>query len=149
MEQAYGWALEKATTLPTRYARALIKFDLSSIPANAVITSATLSLWTANDLSDNTRTIRVYHLKRAFNESQPTWNLASTGVNWEVAGAPGVNDRESTDIGSLQILASEALNTEKQISLSTAQIDSSRVLRKKSFNPSLRSLICCGRNSGR
>ena len=27
--------------------RSLIKFDLSSIPANATITSATLSLWTS------------------------------------------------------------------------------------------------------
>ena len=39
--------------------RSLIKFDLSSIPANATITSATLSLWTSNDLSDNDRTIEI------------------------------------------------------------------------------------------
>ena len=33
------------------------------------ITSATLSLWTTNDLSDNDRAIRVYRLKTAFDES--------------------------------------------------------------------------------
>lgn len=42
--------------------RSLIKFDLSSIPSNATITSATLSLWTTNDLADNDRTIRVYRI---------------------------------------------------------------------------------------
>ncbi|MCI0555385.1 MAG: DNRLRE domain-containing protein [Anaerolineae bacterium] len=105
-----------------RYARALIKFDLPSIPANAVITSATLSLWTANDLSDTDRTIRVYRLKRAFDESQATWNVASTGVNWEAAGASGANDRESVEIGSLQILANEAIAVEKQIPLTPAKI---------------------------
>ncbi len=47
-------------------ARSLIKFDLSSIPDNATITAATLSLWTSKDLSSNTRTIRVYRLKPPF-----------------------------------------------------------------------------------
>jgi RHS repeat-associated protein len=106
-----------------RVTRALIKFDLSSIPSNAIITSATLSLWTTGDLSDNTRTIRVYRLKRAFNESEATWERASAGVTWEGVGASGANDRESVDIGSVQILASEPLNTEKQISLTPAQIE--------------------------
>jgi hypothetical protein len=69
--------------------RTLIKFDLSSIPANAMITSATLSLWTANDYSDNDRTIRVYRLKVPFNELQATWNEAASGVSWESAGCFG------------------------------------------------------------
>jgi len=102
--------------------RSLLKFDLSSIPANATITSVTLSLWPNTDYSSNTRTIRVYRLKVPFNESQATWNTRATGSNWQTAGASGVNDRESLAIGSVQILANEPLNTEKQISLSPAQI---------------------------
>ncbi|MFT3893673.1 MAG: DNRLRE domain-containing protein [Anaerolineales bacterium] len=51
-----------------KYARGLIRFDLSTIPANATITSAMLSLWTSSDLSDNDRVIRVYRLKKPFNE---------------------------------------------------------------------------------
>ncbi len=102
--------------------RSLIKFDLSSIPSNASITSATLSLWTSTDYSSTTRTIRIFRLKRAFNESQATWNIASTGTNWQTAGASGTNDRESADIGSVQILSDEPLNTEKQITLTPAMI---------------------------
>jgi hypothetical protein len=104
------------------YARALIKFDLSSIPADAVITSATLSLWTYADYADNDGIISVYRLKTPFNETQATWNRSATGVNWQSPGASGANDRESTAIGSTQISASEALNTEKQIALSPAMI---------------------------
>gem|GEM_PF-3121317 len=105
-----------------KVARSLIKFDLSSIPSNATITSATLSLWTDADFSDNDRTIRVYRLKVPFNETQATWNEASTGVSWQGAGASGANDRESTDIGSVLIAANEAIDVEKQISLTPAKI---------------------------
>jgi hypothetical protein len=80
-------------------------------------------LWTTTDLSDNTRTIRIYRLKRAFNESQATWNIASAGVMWQSQGASGANDRENTDIGSVQILANEAIGVEKQISLTPAKIE--------------------------
>lgn len=105
-----------------RITRSLIKFNLSSIPANATITSATMSLWTAADYSSNTRTIGVYRLKRPFTETQATWNIAQTGINWQTAGASGANDRETTSIGSVQILANEPLNTQKQISLNPAKI---------------------------
>jgi hypothetical protein len=94
----------------------------SRIPSNATITSATLSLWTSNDLSDNDRTIRVYRLKVPFNETEVTWNESASGVSWQSAGASGANDRESTDIGSVLVLQNEANGTEKQISLDTAKI---------------------------
>jgi RHS repeat-associated protein len=99
-----------------------VALDLSSIPSNATITSATLSLWTSNDLSDNDRTIRVYRLKTAFDESSATWNESASGVSWQSAGASGTNDRESTDIGSVLVLANEADGTEKQISLNTTKL---------------------------
>ena len=104
------------------YARSLIKFDLSSIPADATITSATLSLWTTQDLSDNDRNIQVYRLKTPFNEGQANWNRSAAGVNWQSPGASGANDRESTSIGSALILANEPLNTEKQISFDPAKV---------------------------
>ncbi|MBK9008597.1 MAG: DNRLRE domain-containing protein [Anaerolineae bacterium] len=103
-------------------ARSLIKFDLSSIPSNAVITSVTLSLWTNADYSSNGRTIRVFRLKVPFNETQATWNIRASGSNWQTAGASGANDRESVSIGSVQILANEPLNTEKQIALDAVKI---------------------------
>ncbi|GAB1472091.1 hypothetical protein MASR2M66_29690 [Chloroflexota bacterium] len=105
-----------------KYSRSLIKFDLSSLPANATITTATLSLWTSSDLSSNDRTIQVYRLKVPFVEGQATWNRSVTGTNWQVVGASGANDRESSAIGSTLILNNEPLNTEKQIVLDTAKI---------------------------
>lgn len=105
-----------------KHTRSLIKFDLSSLPANATVTSATLSLWTLLDVSSNDSTVSVYRLKVPFSESQATWNISATGVNWQSPGASGANDRESASIGSSLILANEPLNTEKQISLAPAQI---------------------------
>lgn len=105
-----------------RVARSLIKFDLSSIPPNATITSATLSLWTAGDLSSNNRVMRIYRLKVPFNETQVTWNASANGAGWQVAGAAGSNDREMTDIGSVTVLNNEPLNAEKQIALAPAKI---------------------------
>ena len=105
-----------------RVARSLIKFDLSSIPANATITSATLSLWTNADLSNNDRTIRVHRLKVPFHETQVTWTRSATGINWQTTGASGANDRENIDIGSITILNNDGLNIEKQIVLTSDKI---------------------------
>lgn len=102
--------------------RTLIKFDLSALPTNATIVSAKLSLWTSTDFSNVDTTYNIYRLKIPFNETQATWNRAAVGVNWQTAGASGVNDRESTSIGSVQILANEPLNTEKQIILDNVKI---------------------------
>jgi RHS repeat-associated protein len=103
-------------------ARSLIKFDLSSIPADATIVSASLSLWTSQDLSDTDTAVDVYRLKVPFSESQSTWNQAATGASWQTAGASGANDRESAAIGSVSILSNEPLNQEKQISLDPAKV---------------------------
>jgi hypothetical protein len=105
-----------------RFARSLLKFDLSSVPANATINSAVLSLWTDTDLSSNDRTIRVYRLKVPFNETQATWNIAANGTSWQTGGASGINDRENTAIGATTILNNEALNLEKQIVLTPSKI---------------------------
>ncbi len=104
-----------------RVSRVLIKFDVS-MPANATIVSAKLSLWTASDLSDHDRTLRVYRLKVPFVESQATWNTAGGGVNWQVPGASGTSDRENIEIGSVQILANEPIGVQKEITLSPAMV---------------------------
>jgi len=105
-----------------RVARSLIKFDLSALPADAQIVSASLSLWTSKDFSSNDATYSVYRLNTPFNETQANWNRSATGSNWQSPGAAGANDRESAAIGSVQILNNEALNSEKQIALDPAKI---------------------------
>ena len=105
------------------YRRALIRFDLSGIPSNATICSATLSLFVGSSSGATyDRVVRVYRLRTAWSEQTGTWNVASTGVNWQVAGASGANDRESTDIGFLLVPANAAGGSEQQWVLDPVKI---------------------------
>ena len=64
--------------------RALLKFDISSIPASATITSATLTLnATANG---GALDLDIYEVTEAWVEGQVTWNQRTTGNNWSSAG---------------------------------------------------------------
>ena len=93
------WSGERDDAVATR--RSLIKFNLSSIPANSTITGATLRLYANFDASSNTRTMRVYRTLRAWVDTQATWNIYSTGNNWGTAGGFNATDCEQTDIGSV------------------------------------------------
>jgi hypothetical protein len=101
--------------------RGLVKFDLSGIPSNAVLTSAILSLWKADGASSNTRTYRVYRTKRVWTEAGVTYNKYDGSNDWQTAGGFGANDCEQTDIGSLSLTASAAAG-EKQFTLTVASI---------------------------
>ena len=80
--------------------RSMMQFDLSSIPANAKIDSATLTLTivTKNGASV-AGTLGAYRLKREWVENQVTWTVYSTGNNWQTAGGFGADDCEQTNIG--------------------------------------------------
>ena len=94
--------------------RTALEFDFSSLASPPTIpSSATLSLWETAEYSSNARTLRVYRLKRAWVESQITWNIYSTGNNWSSAGGFHVDDCEQTEIASRAFSATEA-NGEKQ-----------------------------------
>lgn len=102
--------------------RSLIKFDFSSISWLAVINSATLSIWLFANAASNTRTCRVYRQKRAWVETQATWNVYSTGNSWQTAGGFGPNDCEQTDIGSRSLAAAES-SGEKQWTLTASAVE--------------------------
>jgi len=68
----------------------LLSWDTSSIPVDAIIQAAHVELEVTN-LSTGAYT--CYSLLKAWQESQATWNLASSGVPWGVVGAAGVSDR--------------------------------------------------------
>lgn len=104
-----------------RVSRALIKFDLSGIPANATINSATLSLWQTAELSDNDSTIRVYRSLRDWTEPGATWNLYESATDWGAPGGFDATDSEQTDIGSLALTGTEA-NGEKQWTITASAI---------------------------
>lgn len=97
--------------------RSLLKFDLSSLPSSALITSATLSLFASSDFSSNARTFRVYRVKRAWTETGATWNKWDASNNWSTAGGFHEDDTEQTDIGSRAFTATETLNEFKDFVL--------------------------------
>jgi hypothetical protein len=96
----YGTAVQLIIS-PSTYS-SLIKFDLSSIPAQATIDSAELDLYFYSG-TGGTSTVDVYRSKRAWVESDVTWNAYSSGNNWQTAGAFGADDCEQTSIGSAAI----------------------------------------------
>lgn len=103
--------------------RSVLRFaEISTIPATEIVISATLSLWTESDYSDNTRTMRAYRMLKDWVESQVTYNIYKTSNNWTTAGGFDAADCEQTDIGSVSVLHNESLNTEIQIALTPAGV---------------------------
>lgn len=93
-----------------------------TIPSATVIQSAILKIAPRADLSDNARTFRVFRLKRNPTYNQCTWNIYSTGNNWQTAGGFGADDCEQTDIGTCDFTASETLDVYKEFPLSASAI---------------------------
>jgi hypothetical protein len=79
---------------------ALLRFDLSPIPAGATIDSASLQVyaegWGGSDLP-----IGAYAVLRGVQLAQTTWNTAKTGANWEAGGANAATDRRLNPESSL------------------------------------------------
>jgi hypothetical protein len=74
---------------------ALLRFDLSSIPSNAVITRATLQIyatgWGGTDVGMN-----AYTILRSTTLRQATWNQAQIGNPWAVGGCDStITDRRA------------------------------------------------------
>jgi hypothetical protein len=97
--------------------RTLIQFDLSTLPDAAIISSATFSLYCIQDTSANARSFRVFRQKRAWVETEATWNIYSSGNNWSTAGGFHADDCEQTDIGSRSMTSTETLNQFKDWAL--------------------------------
>lgn len=106
--------------------RGLIQFDLSSIPVDATIISATLTLTLKSDgntFASNNRILRVYRVIRSWLEAEATWNEADTGTNWGTAGcANTTTDVEASDIGTSSLLTSDSANDEKTFALTPSKI---------------------------
>ena len=101
--------------------RGLIKFDLSSIPADATINLATLDFTVIADWSSNARTMRAYRLKLNWTESGVTWNKYDGTNAWGTAGATGANDIDTTSMGSCAFTATESIGTVKQFIFDNAE----------------------------
>ncbi len=76
---------------------AVLRWDVSAIPADASVTSVTLRVYVTDG---STNTYSVYPLERDWSESSVSWNVAATGVSWQAAGAKGADDRGSTAVAT-------------------------------------------------
>ncbi|MEO1999692.1 MAG: DNRLRE domain-containing protein, partial [Planctomycetaceae bacterium] len=83
--------VESATTL--------IQWDLSSIPTGVDVTAVNMDLEITNGTSD---TYQIYQLIRPWSEDEATWNQASSGTPWGLAGALGISDINRKMLGSVR-----------------------------------------------
>lgn len=84
--------------------RALLEFDLSGLPYDMTVVSATLTLTVKADYSSNTRTMYAYCIINDWVEDQSSWNYRkATNIAWETAGVEGATDVDPTFIGSVSV----------------------------------------------
>ena len=110
--------------------RIVLRFDLTSLPAGANITAATLTL--VKDTASASAVVDgIYYFRRltqtAWVQLEATWNIYKTGSNWITAGASGdytTTDQDSVTItaattsmvfGSLAPLVQEAINNRAEV----------------------------------
>jgi hypothetical protein len=79
--------------------RILLKYDLSTIPSNAIISAAVIGLYCSTDGQSGAITVNAYRVFRAWTNSA-TWN-GYGGGSWGTAGCDNTtSDRSSVSIGS-------------------------------------------------
>jgi chitodextrinase len=87
----------------------LIRWEMTNfVPTGATIDSASLTFDIFNSSGSS---YEIYALKRAWNESQVTWNQADNANNWQSAGANGGNDRNTPVLGSVTATSTGSLTT--------------------------------------
>ncbi len=99
----------------------LIRWDLGSIATGATVTSATITI---NVVKSSNDVFELYELKRPWTESEATFNQASAGAAWEIAGASGAGDRGSIVLGTV---------TAPQTGLTTIELDAAGVAAVQSW----------------
>jgi len=78
----------------SNYTKGLLSFNFTSIPKNAIISSAVLTLNTSG-WGGSSGNVDVYRILKKWGENQVTWKKASTTINWELAGCQGKTDIEA------------------------------------------------------
>lgn len=95
----------------TESMNSLMRFDLSSIPANAVIDSVSLNLTTIlqDTLSVNQNvSFELYQILKPFSTGA-TWNTYTSSLAWEVKGGIGSTDRSATLLSTVSVNPALAL----------------------------------------
>ncbi len=84
---------------------ALLRFDLSAIPAGATVQSAVLTLTVTEQDAANWLDLDVFKLLRPWEEMQATWKQATSSVAWTTPGANGSDDRAITRSATARVNA--------------------------------------------
>ncbi len=84
-----GVLITRRSNDPDWERRAILKFDTyNTIPANAKIASATLTLTVKSGLgtAGQTRSIEAFRVTKPFQEHQATWRMRQTSIPWSTPG---------------------------------------------------------------
>jgi hypothetical protein len=76
----------------------LIRWDTTAIPAGSRVQAATITVHVTGRTAD---TYELYALKRDWSELQVTWKRPASGGSWQLAGAQGAADRDTTVLGTV------------------------------------------------
>jgi hypothetical protein len=87
--------------------KALFKFDVSVLPTDVEVVSATLSLRLVARSGVSPVTVNSYGIKRPWEVSDATWTQATDTTLWEVPGIGGESDREMEPTSSVLVDAPE------------------------------------------
>jgi hypothetical protein len=75
---------------------ALVYWDINDIPIGMTVNEASITLSIFNRSND---TYQMFEIIRNWVESESTWNRYRVGLNWQIPGAFGSQDRGATSIG--------------------------------------------------
>ncbi len=88
--------------------RTLLSWDVSSIPATAIVQSVSITIDVTNQGGD----YQIYEVFEPWMEDEATWNDYDDGLGWEVAGANGAGDRGTTVLGTVDTGSSGSLTVQ-------------------------------------
>lgn len=83
-DQELGVGLYKDTK-QTNVIRSLLKFDVSAVPKNAIVTNADLNLWMSSVSNETLIDVEAYQITQSWNEALASWNNRSSSL-WSVKG---------------------------------------------------------------
>jgi len=89
--------------------RSLMRFDLSHIPVDAVVSMASLDLRTTSWCQgEATMPLNLYRMRRAWVESEANWYGPATGEAWDAPGAGGIEDHDVTPVATIDLDATDS-----------------------------------------
>ena len=88
----------------------LLRFGLSGLPPEAIITRAVLELRVVNGPPDRPRMIvEAYRVRRHWVEEQATWQQAALGSLWALPGCESEIDRDSTPVSAAALAQADGV----------------------------------------